>query len=450
MQSANTGLGVNEGASALISDTELLATDADHPAGQLTYTVGTAPAHGVLSRNGVALGAGGAFTQGDVDSGLVSYTHDGSETTADSFTFTLRDAAGAALPMQSFLITVNPVNDPVALTGAALAIAGNGGTTIRASAFTTVDPDGPTLTYTVQNVTDGYFERVSAPGTPITTFSAAELAAGQVRFVQTGGAAAPGFEVSASDGMVATPFISASISFAPTAVEPSNPGIVVDFSPPPPVVIDTPVVSGGGQPPTTTTPAADDKPLQEAAARPTLLTLSVPRKPPAPRPAPKSGAAGESSVAVAENDDRGIVETTKPGAAAFTLPAVTLPPTTVPGTSGLTDPDLLLAARAKVIAELAGVLDDEPEPTRLELAMKSAQVASLALSVGVVTWILRAGGLVSSLLASLPAWRHMDPLPILARDDEDDEEAANAGKMQRKDLAEEQDEKKVDRVLAQV
>jgi len=151
---------------------------------------------------------------------------------------------------------------------------------------------------------------------------------------------------------------------------------------------------------------------------------------------------------VGENPNRGTGETTKLGNVAFTLPAVTLPPVNVPAATGLSEPDLPLAARAQLIAELSGVLEDEPEPTRLELALKSAQLASLALSVGVVTWILRAGGLISSLLASLPAWRHMDPLPILARDKDEEEDEEEARK--RRKLAEEQDEKKVDRVLARV
>jgi hypothetical protein len=41
-----------------------------------------------------------------------------------------------------------------------------------------------------------------------------------------------------------------------------------------------------------------------------------------------------------------------------------------------------------------------------------------------VIWLLRGGVLATSLLSSLPAWRFVDPLPVLARmrqgDDEDD------------------------------
>jgi hypothetical protein len=33
-----------------------------------------------------------------------------------------------------------------------------------------------------------------------------------------------------------------------------------------------------------------------------------------------------------------------------------------------------------------------------------------------------AAGLVASVLASSPAWRHVDPLPVLGRDDEEEEQ----------------------------
>jgi hypothetical protein len=56
----------------------------------------------------------------------------------------------------------------------------------------------------------------------------------------------------------------------------------------------------------------------------------------------------------------------------------------------------------------------------------STVVASTGLSVGYVLWLVRGGVLISSLLSSLPAWRLIDPLPVLAyasSDDDDDEES---------------------------
>ena len=44
----------------------------------------------------------------------------------------------------------------------------------------------------------------------------------------------------------------------------------------------------------------------------------------------------------------------------------------------------------------------------------------MALSVGVVWWASRISGLLGSLLASAPAWRHIDPLPVVGRDEDED------------------------------
>jgi hypothetical protein len=53
----------------------------------------------------------------------------------------------------------------------------------------------------------------------------------------------------------------------------------------------------------------------------------------------------------------------------------------------------------------------------------SAQVASVSFSAGFIWWLTRGGGLLTSMLMGVPAWRHVDLLPVLARnfDDEDEE-----------------------------
>jgi Cadherin domain len=51
------------------------------------------------------------------------------------------------------------------------------------------------------------------------------------------------------------------------------------------------------------------------------------------------------------------------------------------------------------------------------------RVASATLTAGFVWWLTRSGGLLTSILMGIPAWRHVDLLPVLApaRDDEDDD-----------------------------
>jgi hypothetical protein len=62
------------------------------------------------------------------------------------------------------------------------------------------------------------------------------------------------------------------------------------------------------------------------------------------------------------------------------------------------------------------------EHDRIDVIMESVRMGGIALSVGVVWWASRVSGLIGSLLASMPAWRHLDPLPIVGKDEEKDEE----------------------------
>lgn len=94
----------------LISDASLLTGDSDHLPSQLLYTVVAAPGNGTLRRAGVAIAAGGSFSQADINAGLVSYGHNGSETAGDSFAFTVDDGMGATSG-GTFRFTIAPVND---------------------------------------------------------------------------------------------------------------------------------------------------------------------------------------------------------------------------------------------------------------------------------------------------------------------------------------------------
>ena len=52
---------------------------------------------------------------------------------------------------------------------------------------------------------------------------------------------------------------------------------------------------------------------------------------------------------------------------------------------------------------------------------------SLSMTLAYLLWLVRGGALVASALSALPAWRILDPLPVLSRmnDDEDDEADAD-------------------------
>jgi hypothetical protein len=84
-------------------------------------------------------------------------------------------------------------------------------------------------------------------------------------------------------------------------------------------------------------------------------------------------------------------------------------------------------------AEMQAILTRDPldlseeERQRIEVVLNSVRITGLALSVGAVWWAARAAGLVASLLASSPAWRHVDPLPVLGRDEEEEGEWDESG-----------------------
>ncbi|MBI5153858.1 PD40 domain-containing protein [Candidatus Poribacteria bacterium] len=96
----NTGTTVEAGSAVVITSAMLSASDANHTASQLTYTVTGAPTLGTLN-------LGASFTQADINSGNLSYTAGGTDG-ADSFTFVVDDPLGADTGSQTFNITVTP------------------------------------------------------------------------------------------------------------------------------------------------------------------------------------------------------------------------------------------------------------------------------------------------------------------------------------------------------
>jgi endonuclease/exonuclease/phosphatase family metal-dependent hydrolase len=106
----NAGITVGRGETALITDTQLFATDLEQGPAQLVFTVETFPVHGTLTRDSVALSPSGTrtFTQSDLTTGLVAYAHDGIGADPDSFTFTLFDGDTGSVNETLFQITVVP------------------------------------------------------------------------------------------------------------------------------------------------------------------------------------------------------------------------------------------------------------------------------------------------------------------------------------------------------
>ncbi len=133
----NLGLTLLEGGNAPIDASLLQVTDGDG-VDTLTYSVTSAPSFGNLS-------LGNSFTQAEIDAASLIYTHNGSETSADAFAFSVSDGNGGVLGPLSFMIAIDPSNDAPELGLTSLPDA-----TVGAQYevnFTPLDPDpGDTLT----------------------------------------------------------------------------------------------------------------------------------------------------------------------------------------------------------------------------------------------------------------------------------------------------------------
>ncbi|QDV70163.1 Bifunctional hemolysin/adenylate cyclase precursor [Rosistilla carotiformis] len=146
----NTGATVVEGATAnTITSAMLQTTDVDNTNEELVYVVDTLPSNGTLYRDSVAMSASDTFSQADIAAGLITYDHDDSQTTSDSFAFTVDDGAGTT-SSSSFHWTITPVNDaPYDLTSTPLSVAENSANGTSVGTVTGYDVDSASLTYSI-------------------------------------------------------------------------------------------------------------------------------------------------------------------------------------------------------------------------------------------------------------------------------------------------------------
>ncbi|WP_145391305.1 cadherin-like domain-containing protein [Stieleria neptunia] len=164
----NTGDTVPEGSVGNTVTTAMLeTTDVDNTDSQLVYTVDAGPTNGTLYRVGVALNVSDTFTQADIDAGLITYDHDGSQTSSDSFDFTVNDGAGT-MTSSTFSWTISNVNDApleASIEGSTLAYTENDGAVAITATLALSDVDDTNLESAVVQITGNY-----ANGQDVLTF----------------------------------------------------------------------------------------------------------------------------------------------------------------------------------------------------------------------------------------------------------------------------------------
>ena len=201
----NKDVNVGEGDTVVLADTLLLTTDAESDAADITYTLdpngdSDYPQHGLLMLGAVPLSDGSTFTQADINNGMVSYLHDGSESTNDGFVFSVKDGDGHNAEENGsslffFRITVLPVNDPPVLVNNQPLTVLEGDTGFITNLYLAAsDPDNPPdqIFYTLdpeQEVFNPIHGRVMLNGLPLDdggVFTQDDLNNSRVTYVHDG------------------------------------------------------------------------------------------------------------------------------------------------------------------------------------------------------------------------------------------------------------------------
>jgi hypothetical protein len=351
----------------------------------------------------ILLGSGAQLTL-NAD-GSFSYTPGTNFNGTDSFTYRANDGTMSS-GLATVTITVTPVND-APLPGSNLFTISNGGTLGIAAAnlsATDVDNSPGALVFSLSGITHGRFELTFAPGAAITSFTQQQILNREVRFVHDGSGLAPTFAILVTDGAAGVGPFAANITF--------NPGGFTPKSPP-----------GGGSTVAATTTEAPTV-TQPAPPAPASIARGVGGQAGLRPPANLAGGGEVEDVGSV------IVTQSAPGAALAKLLAAeaqTLPIRaqaevleTIPSRTQIDVEPIQAEIRTLPIGQQLAQADEEKQ--RMEVVLGTVKITGLALSVGAVWWAARAAGLIASLLASAPAWRHLDPLPVLGRDDEEDEE----------------------------
>lgn len=208
----NNVLTIDEGGTVRLDSSNLSATDVESVDGTLTFTVSDVTG-GMFTTVTAATLPIFSFTQDQVTASEIQFIHNGGEA-VPTYKVTLSDSEDSDGPENANIVFIVE-NDAPILDNNSLSI-NEGGTvvlTITNLSATDIDNVDGNLTISVTNVTGGHFEKISATGTPITTFLQSEVIGGEIQFVHDGNETAPTYTLKVSDGDLATSPADAIITF---------------------------------------------------------------------------------------------------------------------------------------------------------------------------------------------------------------------------------------------
>ena len=373
------------------SNTSLLTNDSDQDQDLLTAELISPPQHGQFE-----LFSNGTFR----------YVHDGSETTTDSVTYQVSD--GGSTVITTLPIDITPVNDdPVSMAVANQLVTAELPFSINLPANTFTDPDPQDaleITATLANG-DSLPEWLNFHA-PSMTFSGSPVKAETLEITitatdQLGALAQTNFTITVEP------------AFAPAIEEPIQ-------------IINEPIVEITQENPVSEEPDVEVIDESEPATNDDLAHELLPEVETEPESATTTVA--EPSLEIVNfsteaTNFRNIerleqrIETHR----TFSVDSLTESSSLLNVQENLSLADLFYTGDTTTLknADLINQMDSQRE--QLENAsilnpgvVGGAVSVSTGLSIGYVIWLVRGGLLIGSVLSALPAWRNIDPLPVLS------------------------------------
>jgi hypothetical protein len=412
----NDAFTVNEGSTTTLN---LAANDSDVD-GTLDLSsiiITTAPSNGSIVVNA---------------DGSVDYTHDGSETLADSFTYTIMDNSGAVSNSGTVNITVTPVNDAPLANNDAFTVTEGSITTLNLAANDS-DVDG-TLDLTSIVITTAPTNGsivVNADGTVDYSHDGSEILADSFSYTILDNSG-----VVSNTGTIKLNVMNASVLAALEV-------IATD------VVLETPDTSNAEN---TSSAGDDNNPVKATADEVTLnatnedvfeastFAASIGTRRLLDLPAffqADNEPAERNTIIIRDNDT--------PTARKVDITAIDHLRAQLTDFSG----PLQVVSSDSFMSKLDDVHEEIVlENRKFDMVVGSSMSMSAGFSVGYVIWLVRSGVLMSGLLSSMPAWSFIDPLPVLAsmgkKDNEDDESLESMVEEKEDDRKKEDDKEKED------
>eukprot|EP00727_Mastigamoeba_balamuthi_P013763 m51a1_g9009 putative polygalacturonase at1g48100-like (2758) ;mRNA; f:142587-155374 len=190
---------LTEGVDLLFTNAMISATDIDNSPEQLVFTA-SGIQHGFFALVSNPAAHITTFTQADINSDRVLFVGDGLKV-APSWTLVVSDGQFSSAPSVAAVSYTTRNMPPVVVTNRLAATEGVDTLVTRESILATdQESSDDQITFTVAAAAHGFFSRISAPSTAVTSFTQADINNGMVVFVNDGLKETPTYALSVTDG----------------------------------------------------------------------------------------------------------------------------------------------------------------------------------------------------------------------------------------------------------